>query len=65
MKAILVMEEMPKSCDDCYLCVQDGGCFRCVPTGFVMASPFKVRMEGCPLIYMGLDVANKGHDFTG
>lgn len=52
MKAILVMEHMPKSCDDCYLCVEYGGCCRCVATGEVMAKPHKVKPDGCPLIPM-------------
>ena len=47
MKAILVME-MPKNCDDCYLCVEYGGCYKCVATGDVMARPHEIRPAWCP-----------------
>ena len=47
-KAILVME-MPKNCDDCYLCVEYGGCYKCVATGDVMARPHEIRPAWCPL----------------
>ena len=47
-KAILVME-MPKNCDDCYLCVEYGGCYKCAATGDVMARPHEIRPAWCPL----------------
>lgn len=51
MKAILVME-MPKSCDDCNLCVEHGGYYRRAVVGTVMARPYGVRPEWCPLVPM-------------
>lgn len=51
MKAMLVMG-MPNSCDDCDLCVEYGSCYSCAATGEVMARPYDIISEWCPLIPM-------------